>query len=459
MITGLDLMINIISTLLFLLSTVFILRAKKARNQSEYVTAGKNTNLFYLISTLVMTEINPMALIVMASLGYQAGYRAFWMAAIAFLSPFFATVTTCKKWKDVDVSCVSTLFDRHLGYAVGNVVRIILILSLLILTATYLKGTMIYFGSIYPELSSIVFVILILTFCVVSVIKKGLIGIIRMDVVGFILMTLLIVACLISCAFSLFSTQEFGSIESTLKQQSTTLPTNYLIALFFLQSIMYSIAPWWGQKIFSAKDTNTAYKASVYSSILIFTFYSAIVAFGIFLKQHGVALTDPETAFPQTILTFIPSNYTVFYDILFFYIATTTICGVWSSILGMVSLGFFQKTDQSSPTINYFIWVMIGLISCTIALNNIESVLHAAVLAVMQIASIYFSVIAIFYFKRISRLGSLVSIFFSIFLGYFFLYYLGEEGNYIWYWTIIALPAMFISGYFFSNVHNVFKTN
>ncbi|KTD53035.1 hypothetical protein [Legionella quateirensis] len=452
-------MINIISILVFLVSTIFILQGKKAKSQSEYVTAGKNTNLFYLISTLVMTEINPMALIVMASLGYQAGYRAFWMAAIAFLSPFFATVTTCKKWKDVDVSCVSTLFDRHLGYAVGNVVRIILIVSLLILTATYLKGTMIYFNSIYPQLSSTVFVILILIFCVVSVIRNGLIGIIRMDVVGFILMTILILACLIACSLSIFSSQDFGSIERTLTQQSTVLPANYLIALFFLQSIMYSIAPWWGQKIFSAKDTNTAYKASVFSSVLIFTFYSAVVAFGIFLKQHGVALTDPDTAFPLTILTFIPSNYIVFYDILFFYIATTTICGVWSSILGMISLGFLQKTDHSSPTINYFIWVLIGLISCNIALNNIESVLHAAVLAVMQIASIYFSVIAIFYFKRISRLGSLVSIFLGIFLGYFFLYYLGEEGNYIWYWAIVALPAMFISGYFFSNFSNAFKKN
>ncbi|STX62002.1 Uncharacterised protein [Legionella moravica] len=43
-------MINLFSALLLLLPTLFILLAKNAKNQSEYVTAGKNTNLFSLIS-------------------------------------------------------------------------------------------------------------------------------------------------------------------------------------------------------------------------------------------------------------------------------------------------------------------------------------------------------------------------------------------------------------------------
>lgn len=447
-------MINLISLILFLLSIVFILRAQKAKNQLEYVTAGKKTNVFFLISTLVMTEINPMALIVMASLGYQAGYKALWMAVIAFFSLFFATLTTCKKWKDFDASCVSTLFDRYLGYKVGNIVRIILLLSLLILTATYLKGAMVFSKTIYPDLPPSIFIIMILVFCVFSVIKKGLGGIIRMDVIGFILMTILTLSCLISCAYRSFYDQ---GLSITIELPLTVLPTNYLIALFFLQLIMYSIAPWWGQKIFSAKDTSTAYKASIYSSLLLFLFYSAIVLCGIFLKGYGVHLSDPETAFPMIIYTFISPKFVVFYVILFFYVATTTICGVWSAILGMVSLGFLKKSDDSSPTINYFIWLILGAISCYMALNNIDSVLHAAVLAVMQIASIYFSVIAIFYFKKISTWGALVSIFISIFMGYSFLYYLGEEGNYIWYWVIFGLPSMFISGYFLSHYSNVFR--
>ncbi|KGP64418.1 hypothetical protein EP47_11665 [Legionella norrlandica] len=111
-------MINFISMVFFLLTVIFISRARKAKNQMEYVTAGKQTSVFPLVSTLVMTEINPMALIAMASLGYQAGYWALWMAVIAFLGPLFAALTTSKKWKDFNSTCVSTLFDKCLGYII-----------------------------------------------------------------------------------------------------------------------------------------------------------------------------------------------------------------------------------------------------------------------------------------------------------------------------------------------------
>lgn len=73
-------MINIATALFFLLAAIFISGAKKAKNQVEYITADKQTKTFPLVSTLVMTEINPMALISMSALGYLAGYWALWMA-------------------------------------------------------------------------------------------------------------------------------------------------------------------------------------------------------------------------------------------------------------------------------------------------------------------------------------------------------------------------------------------
>lgn len=65
-------MINIVLIAFFIGAIVFILHAKKAKNQEEYVTTGKQTTTFPLICTLVMTEINPMALISMSALGYLA---------------------------------------------------------------------------------------------------------------------------------------------------------------------------------------------------------------------------------------------------------------------------------------------------------------------------------------------------------------------------------------------------
>ena len=128
-------------------------------------------------------------------------------------------------------------------------------------------------------------------------------------------------------------------------------------------------------------------------------------------------------------------------------------------MLGIITSGFLRKPKDASPKINYVVWVILGSITYYIALNKIDNVLHVAVLAVMQICSIYFSVISIFYFRRISKLGALVSIFLSILIGYISFFYFGEQGNYIWYWAIVGLPAMFISGYCLSGEANVFSPN
>ncbi|ASQ46860.1 SLC5/6 family protein [Legionella clemsonensis] len=449
-------MINLITAVLFLFAFVYISQAKKANTQIEYVTAGKKTKLLPLIATLVMTEINPMALIAMSALGYMAGYWALSMAFIAFLAPLLASLTTSKKWKNFNSTCISTLFDRYLGYTIGNIVRFILIISLIILNATYVKGIIIFSKIILPELSIYISISTILLFCIFSVLKKGLSGIIRMDIIGFVLTVIFLLICLIFSYY--YSHLTFSENEIRHFNDLRVLPVKYLIAIFFLQLIMYSIAPWWGQKIFSANSTKTAYKATIYSAFILFILYSSIILSAIYLKEYGVILKDSDFAFPMIITTFTPTEFTSFYVLTFFYIATTTICGVWSAMSGMITSGFLRKNNEESPKLNYIIWVILGAITYYIAMNNIDSVLHAAVLAVMQICSIYFSVIAIFYFERISKSGSLISIFLSIFIGYTSYILLGEEGNYLWFWVIIGIPTMFISGYIASGFSNVFSS-
>lgn len=450
-------MTNITIIIIFLFSLIFIACSPKAKNQFEYITAGKKTKTFYLVSTLVMTEINPMALITLSALGYTIGYRALTMALIAFLSPLIAAITTAKKWKSFNSTCVSILFDQYLGYKIGNVVRIILLFSLIILTSTYIKGVIIFSKVIFPNVPVSVPILIVLLFCVFSVMTKGLVGIIRMDVVGFFLTIGFSLECLISSYLANFHQALKISIPDIYINPPAILSPRYLTALFFLQLMMYSIAPWWGQKIFSANDSSIAYKSCIYSSFILFIFYSFIIISAIFLRQNGVILRNPELAFPTLLLVFGPATLITFNVIAFFYIATTTICGVWSAILTMITSGFLKTSDDASLSLNYLVWSLLGIITYYIALNNIDNLLHAAVLAVMQMCSIYFSVLAIFYFKRISKLGALVSIFSSIIIGYVSLFYFGEEGDYIWYWIVIGIPVMFLSGYSLSGFSNIFR--
>ncbi|RUR05833.1 hypothetical protein [Legionella sp. km772] len=196
-------MINLFLIFSFLGAIVFIFKARRANSQIEYITAGKQTKVFPLVATLVMTEINPMALIVMCSLGYTEGYWALSMAVIAFLSPLFAALTTSTKWKQFDSTCVSFLFDKYLGRSIGNVVRVILLFSLMILSSTYVKGIIIFSNTMFPELSASVLILMILAFCIFSVMKNGLSGIIRMDIIGFFLMSVFTFICLGSSLYDI----------------------------------------------------------------------------------------------------------------------------------------------------------------------------------------------------------------------------------------------------------------
>lgn len=445
---------QILPLIVIIFTVLYLVLTKIAKKQIEYISAGKNTNLFSLVATLVMTEVNPMALIAMASLGYMVGYRALFMAFIAFLSPLFASITTAKKWKNFDGACVTLIFDKYLGFSIGNMVRLIFLISLMILSATYLKGVIIYSEVLFPNLPSSIAIASVISFCVLTVVNKGLYGIIRMDIVGIIL------TICVALIFLLYTFQS-GSSEYVDKAQefgkNSPLPAKYLTALLVLQMIMYSISPWWGQKLFSAKNTNTAYFASIISSFFLFFLYSSFIFGAIYLKNYGVNLSDPELAFPMVIKTVIPRGLSGFCTITFFYIATTTICGVWSPMVGIITSGFLKYKDKDSAKLNYIIWVILGVITYYLSLYKIENVLQSAVLAVMQLCSIYFSVIAIFYFKTLSKMGSIVSMWISIVIGYCLYFYVGEEGNYIWYWVILGLPAMFITGYFFSLKSNVFE--
>lgn len=432
--------------IILLLSLIFIIKAKTAKTQEEYIVAGRRTKLFPLIATLVMTEINPMALIAMSALGYSVGYWALGMAVNAFIGPLFASFVTAKKWKCFNGACVSQLFDYYLGRNIGNIVRLILLISLIILSATYIKGIMIFSQVVYPNFPVLISILIILVFCIFSVMKNGLSGIIHMDIIGFFLTSILIFLCF------LFSIKNLGIEHLFYKASVETvgvelLSKKYLFSLLVLQSIMYSVAPWWGQKIFSANNTGTAYQASIISAFLIFIVYAAVIVLSVFLKKYGVLLKNSSMAFPEILVTFFPSKFKCFYVLAFVYIATTTICGVWCSISGLITLGFLQHPEDGSPKINYIIWIFLGIITYAISVFAIENVLHAAVLAVMQICSIFFSVISIFHFNKASKVSCLMSIFLSIAIGYFSFFYWGEKGEYIWYWAIIGLPVTFIGGY------------
>ena len=79
--------------------------------------------------------------------------------------------------------------------------------------------------------------------------RGGLVAIIRTDVISFLLV------CLIFPLFLIFTKNHASN---PLPDLPHLLPTRFVISLIILTMFTYILAPWYGQKIFSAKAVNMA---------------------------------------------------------------------------------------------------------------------------------------------------------------------------------------------------------
>jgi|LauGreDrversion4_2_1035121.scaffolds.fasta_scaffold27411_3 Na+/proline symporter len=405
--------------------------------QKNYIVAGRKTNLTPLICTLVMTEINPMSVIAMTTIGWVNGFNGLWMAFVAFLSPMIAALTTSKKWKAFNQSCVTQFFDVYYGRLFGNIVRTIVIIPLCLLSSTYIKGLLIYSDQLFPKFPGWILILFILGICFIFTFRKGLYSIIRMDILGFFLILLsLTLGFLFLNAHSIDS----NDVKSNYKLSNMNLTLFFLIGLFVLQTMMYSVSPWWGQKIFSAKKEKIAYLSSIISSFIIGLMYAAFVLFGIYLQSYVSDIGDNQSILPFGLLIIFPKILIPVFTATFFLIAMTTICGVWSSICGLVTSGYLKLSDNESSKINYFIYLCLSVIVFLIATLCIDNVLTYAVFSVSIIASPYIPVILFFFFKKIYY-SAFISVFVLLISSIITFVYTGDNDlNYLSLWILFDLP-------------------
>ena len=93
---------------------------------------------------------------------------------------------------------------------------------------------------------------------------------------------------------------------------------------------------------------------------------------------------------------------------------------------------------------------------CSFLLANllVDRVFDKLILANIPVAALSFALLAGFYWKKANRYGALASMIVGWAVGIMTYLYFGEAGGYIWYWVMIGIPTIFISGVVFSLVFN-----
>ncbi|MCB1156386.1 MAG: hypothetical protein KDK45_02700, partial [Leptospiraceae bacterium] len=369
---------------------------KKVNSETAYLLANRSTGLFSLTATLVMTEFNPSTLIGFSAAGYVAGLYALFLPFVFFFGLGFYTISVAKKWKQLNGMSVAELFTMRYGKGVGRLASVFLLLAMLGFSANYIKSLLFIFHPIFPFLSDTVFSLVIVLTVLILTLRGGLFSIISTDVVSFIA-TLIIIPLIFYFSYESSQSGFQGlQVQFPLEKSKELLPPKYILSLILLTTFTYIAAPWYGQKIFSAKNEKTAFMAVGLSAILVFFLYSFPLLSVSFLKLKGVVLASPDLAFPYIIKNLLPDGLRGFSYALLFAAGITTLSGVWSAMVTMIIADFlgYQDKEARAEKRGIYLTLIIAVLTYLVSITFIDRILDKLILANIPVAALSFSLLA-----------------------------------------------------------------
>ncbi len=432
---------------------VLVLVGRRASVSAErYLVADRSVGLLPLVATLVMTEFNTSTLLAFSAVGYRAGPMALALPFVFLVGLGFYTLTVAKPWKRFNRLSVAELFTERYSPALGRLASGLLLLAMTGFCATYVKSLALIFQPIVPGVDAWVLSAVLTLVVVLVVISGGLESVVRSDLVGFAL-TLVLLPLL---AIIGYAKVPEGAILAAFpaEQQhfapwaqwsNAALPFRFVTTLIVLTSFTYIAAPWYGQKIFAAKDEKTAFTAVGLSAVLIFLLYGAMVLSAAWFKASGVELADPQQVVPQMIAMWLPGGLKGVGLAMLFTAALTTLAGVWSAMAAMVAADFQVKGGMSVRGQRL---LMVGFaVLCWLGANLlVDDILNRLILANIPVAALSFALLAGFHWPKATTAGAWASVVVGVAWGVGCFVVVGEAGGYTWPWAIYGIPLIFATG-------------
>ncbi|MBM4186735.1 MAG: hypothetical protein FJ206_05415 [Gemmatimonadetes bacterium] len=427
---------------------MLFLARRPAGGTDEYLVAGRSIGLLPLIATLVMTEFNTSTLLAFAAAGFEAGPMALALPLVFLVGLTFYTVTVARAWKRFNRLSVAELFAARYGPALGRTASILLIAAMIGFSATYLKSFALlmapWLGATNPWLVTAA----LGAVGVAVVVRGGLTAVVRTDVAGFILTAAVIVAVAVAVglgsAGAAFPAQQ-RFVDPVGQWSNPALPFRFVTTLIVLTCFTYIAAPWYGQKIFAARNERTAFVAVAVSAVLVFVFYGLIVLSAAAFRDRGPALADPQLVVPAMVGTLLPAGLRGVGFGTLFVASLTTLSGVWSAMTAMLAADFGWREARELST-QRWLTVLIGAVCWLLANLVVDDILDRLILANIPVAALAFALLAGFHWKGVTAAGAWASVVVGVAWGVGCFLVVGEAGGYTWPWAIYGIPLIFAVG-------------
>ncbi len=424
-----------------------------SRRDETFLLADRAVGFFPLLATLVMTEFNTSTLLAFAALGYTAGPMALAMPLVFLVGLGFYTVTVSRAWKRFDRLSVAELFAERYSPALGRFASVLLLVAMTGFSATYVKSLGLIFHPIVPGLPAPLLSLVLTAVVLGVVLPGGLASLVRSDVASFVvtlvvLPALLVIGALRSQALGGLSTAFPADqlVVAPLAQWThSALPFWFVSSLVVLTCFTYIAAPWYGQKIFAAKDTRTAFAAVGASAVLVCGLYGVVVLAAAHLRVVQPHLADPQMAVPTMIVQWLPPVGRGVGLAVLFAAALTTLGGVWTAMAAMVAADYGWPAAR---TMHIQRWLLVGFafLSWLGAVTLVDDILNRLILANVPVAGLAFALLAGFHWPRATTAGAWASTLVGIAWGAGAFVIVGEAGGYTWTWAMYGVPLVFATG-------------
>ena len=426
---------------------------RRAVTAADFLVAGRSVGLFPLVATLVMTEFNTSTLLAFSAAGYRAGPMALALPLVFLLGLGFYTVTVARRWKRFNRVSVAELFAERYSPELGRFAAFMLLAAMTGFCATYVKSMSLLFTPLLPTVPPALVSAACTAVVLALVLPGGLISVVRSDIVSFVV-TLCVLPALLAIGIgrsgpsgglaAAFPADQL--VVNPLAQWShQALPFWFVTTLIVLTCFTYIAAPWYGQKIFAARDERTAFAAAAWSSVLVFVLYGAAVLAAAHLRAVDASLADAQLAVPQMMIRWLPAGIRGIGMAVLFAAALTTLGGVWTAMAAMIAADFGWATGARIGS-QRAVLVALAAASWLGGTFLVEDILNRLILANIPVAALAFALLAGFYWKGATTAGAWASVIAGVAWGAGSFVLIGDEGGYTWTWAMYGIPLIFATG-------------
>lgn len=426
---------------------------RRATSPTGFLVAERTLGLFPLVATLVMTEFNTSTLLAFSAAGYRAGPMALALPIVFLIGLAFYTMTVAKPWKRFNRLSVAELFAERYSASLARFAAIMLLAAMLGFSATYVKSMGLIVQPFVPAMPFAVLTAILCTVVLMVILPGGLLSVVRSDVVSFVA-TLLVFPWLLwlsardsaaAGGLAVAFPPDQRLVHPIDQWTHPALPFWFVTSLIVLTCFTYIAAPWYGQKIFAARDERTAFAAVAWTSVLVCALYGTAVLAAAHFRASVPTLADPQLAMPEMMRLLLPAGARGVGIALLFAAALTTLGGAWTAMAAMVVADFGWMHARVIPA-QRLLLTGFAVASWIAGVTLVDDILNRLILANIPVAALAFALLAGFHWPRATTAGAWASVTVGMLWGVGSFMLIGEGGGYTWTWAIYGIPLIFTTG-------------